>query len=53
MLVPGDSGSIGIHIYEFTVEFQKPLGARHTECTQLLWKPHGPSREDTQLLSYI
>jgi hypothetical protein len=49
MLVPGDPGSIGIHISVFTVEFQQPVGARHTSCTQLLWKPHGPSREDTPI----
>jgi hypothetical protein len=49
MLVPGYPGSKRIHIYEFTVEFQQPLGARHTECTQLLWKPHGTSREDTPI----
>jgi hypothetical protein len=49
MLVPGDPGSLGIHIYVFTVESQQPVGARHTSCTQLLWKPHGPSREDTPI----
>jgi hypothetical protein len=49
MLLPGDPGSIGIHIYVFTVEFQQPVGARHTSCTQLLWKPHGLSREDTPI----
>jgi hypothetical protein len=26
MLVPGDPGSIGIHIYVFTVESQQPWG---------------------------
>jgi hypothetical protein len=49
MLVPGDPGSTGIHIYVFTVESQQPMGARHTSCMQLLWKPHGPSREDTPI----
>jgi hypothetical protein len=49
MLVPGDPGGIGIHIYVFTVESQEPMGARHTSYTQLLWKPHGPSREDTPI----
>jgi hypothetical protein len=49
MLVHGDPGSIGIHIYVFTVESQQPVGARHTSCTQLLWKPHGPSREVTPI----
>jgi hypothetical protein len=47
MLVPGDLGSIGIHIYVFTVESQQPVGARHTSRSQLVWKTHGPSREDT------
>jgi hypothetical protein len=51
MVVPGDPGSIGIHIYVFTVESQQPVGARHTSCTQLLWKLHGPSREDTHIYS--
>jgi hypothetical protein len=49
MQVPGGPGSIGIQIYVFTVESQQPMGARHTSCTQLLWKPHGPSREDTPI----
>jgi hypothetical protein len=49
MLVPGDPGSIGLHVYVFTVESQQPVGARHTSCTQLLWKPHGPSRQDTPI----
>jgi hypothetical protein len=49
MLVPGDLGSIRIHIYVFTVESQQPVGARHTSYKQLLWKPHGPSREDTPI----
>jgi hypothetical protein len=47
MLVPGHPGRLGAHIHIFTVEFQQPVGARHTSCTQLLWKPHDPSREDT------
>jgi hypothetical protein len=38
MLLPGDPGSIGIHIYVFTVESQQPVGATHISCTQLLWK---------------
>jgi hypothetical protein len=49
MLLPGDPGSMGIHIYVFTVESQQAVGARHASCTQLLWKPHGPSREDTPI----
>jgi hypothetical protein len=49
MLVPGDPGSIVIHIYVFAVESQQPVGERHTSCTRLLWKPHGPSREDTPI----
>jgi hypothetical protein len=49
MLVPGNLGSIGIHIYVFTVESQQLVGARHTSCTHLLWKPHGPSRKDTPI----
>jgi hypothetical protein len=49
MLLIGEPGSIGIHIYIFSVESQQPVGARHTECTQLLWKTHGPSREDTHI----
>jgi hypothetical protein len=44
---PSDPGSVGIHTYVFTVESQQLLGARHTSCTQLLWKPHGHSKEDT------
>jgi hypothetical protein len=27
----------------------QPVGARHTSCMQLLWKPHDPSREDTRI----
>jgi hypothetical protein len=50
MLLPGDPGSIGIHIYVFTVESQQLVGARHTSCTQLLWKPRDPGREDTHIL---
>jgi hypothetical protein len=49
MLVPGDPGCLGTHIYVFTVESQQPVGARHTSYTQLLWKPRGPSREDTRI----
>jgi hypothetical protein len=49
MLVPGDPGSIGIHTYVFTVESQQLMGARHTSCKQLLWKPHGPCTEDTPI----
>jgi hypothetical protein len=49
MLVPADPGRLGTHIYVFTVEFQQPVGARHTSCTQLLWKSHDPSREDTPM----
>jgi hypothetical protein len=49
MPAPGDTGSIGIHVYVFTVVSQQPVGARHTSCTQLLWKPHGPSNEDTHI----
>jgi hypothetical protein len=45
MLVPGNPGSIGIHIYVFTMESQQPVGARHTSCMQVLWKPHSSSRE--------
>jgi hypothetical protein len=26
-------------------KLRKPVAARHTSCTQLLWKPRGPSRE--------
>jgi hypothetical protein len=49
MLVPGEPGSIGTHIYIFTVESQQPVGARHTSSTQLLWKPHSPRTEDTPI----
>jgi hypothetical protein len=49
MLVPCDPGSIGIHIYAFTVESQQPVGARHTSCMQLLWKPHGHRRQGTHI----
>jgi hypothetical protein len=49
MLVPGEQGSRGIHTYVFTVESQQTVGARHTSCTQLLWKPQDPSREDTHI----
>jgi hypothetical protein len=49
MLVPGDTGSIGIHIYVFTVEFRKLVGARNASCTQLLWKPRDPGRQGTQM----
>jgi hypothetical protein len=49
MLGPGDPGSIGIQIYVFYVEFQQPVRSRRTSCTQLLWKPHGPSKEDTPI----
>jgi hypothetical protein len=49
MLVPGDLGSIGIHIYVLTVESQQPVGPRNTSCTQLLWKPRDPGRQDTNI----
>jgi hypothetical protein len=49
MLVAGDADSRGINIYIFPLESQQPVGARRTECRQLLWKPHGPSREDTPI----
>jgi hypothetical protein len=49
MLVPGDPARLGTHIYVFIVESVQPVGARHTSCTQLLWKPHDPSREDTPI----
>jgi hypothetical protein len=47
--MPGDPGSIGTHIYVCTVQSQQPVGTRHTSRTHLLWKPHGPSREDTPI----
>jgi hypothetical protein len=49
MLVPGDPGGIGKHIYVFTVESQQPVEARHTSCTQLLWKPRDPGRQGTHI----
>jgi hypothetical protein len=49
MLVAGHQGRLGTHIYEFSMEFQQPVGARHTSCTQLLRKPHDPKREDTPI----
>jgi hypothetical protein len=49
MLDSGDPGRLGTHIYVFTVESQEPVGARHTSCTQLLWKPHGPCGEDAPI----
>jgi hypothetical protein len=49
MLMPGGPGRIGTPVYVFTVESPKHMGARHTSCTPLLWKPHDPSREDTSL----
>jgi hypothetical protein len=49
MLVTGYPGSIWTHIYIFAVESQQPVGATHTSCTQLLWKPHVPIMEDTPI----
>jgi hypothetical protein len=49
MLVPCEPGSIGIHIYVFTVESQQREGARKTSGTQLLWKTRDPGREDTHI----
>jgi hypothetical protein len=49
MLLPGDPGSIGTRIYVFNVESQQPVGARHTSCTQLLWKPRDPRRQGTYI----
>jgi hypothetical protein len=49
MLVPGDPGRLGTHVYVFTVESPQPMGARHTSCTPLLWKPHDTSRGDTTI----
>jgi hypothetical protein len=36
MLVPGNPGRLGTHIYVFTVESPQPVGAKPTSCTQLL-----------------
>jgi hypothetical protein len=33
MQVPGDRGSIGKHIYVFTVESPQPVEARHHSCS--------------------
>jgi hypothetical protein len=49
LLVPGDPGRLGTHIYVITVESPEPVGARHASCTQLLWKPHDPSTKDTPI----
>jgi hypothetical protein len=49
MLVLCYPGRLGTTIFIFTVESPQPVVARHTSCTQLLWKPHDPSREDTPI----
>jgi hypothetical protein len=37
MLVPGDPGSIGIHIYIFTVESPRPEQGRHAHLLSYIW----------------
>jgi len=38
LLVPGYPSRQGTHMCIFTVENSRPLKARHTSCTYLLWK---------------
>jgi hypothetical protein len=53
MMMPGDPGRLGTPICISTVESPQPVGARHTACTHLLWKPHNPSREVTPIYLVI
>jgi hypothetical protein len=47
--VPGDPGRLGTPIYIHTEETPRPVEARHTSCTQLLWKPRNPSKESARI----
>jgi hypothetical protein len=52
MLVAGDPGRLGTPIYIFAVESPQLVGARHTSCTQLLWKPRDPGRQ-SRIISVV
>jgi hypothetical protein len=49
LLVPGDAGRLGTPIYTVTMETLRPVEARHTSCTQLLWKPCDPGTKGTPI----
>jgi hypothetical protein len=49
MLVTGVPGRLGNPYLHICRGIPAPVGARRNSCTQLLWKPHDLSGEDTPI----
>jgi hypothetical protein len=53
MLVPGDPGSLGAHIYVFTIESQQPVGGKeHFIYAVTAETPRSGQARHTHLSSY-